>query len=134
LNHIQSTDGTESASSRGGERTRAALARVGQRENISKRLLLVDDEASIRATLPLILQQRGFHVNVAASVPEAIQKIQNHNFDAVLSDLNIGQPGDGFTVVRALRKVNPRCVAIILTGYPGFESAVEAFRRKSTTT
>jgi DNA-binding NtrC family response regulator len=120
LNHIQSTDGTESASSRGGERTRAALARVGQRENISKRLLLVDDEASIRATLPLILQQRGFHVNVAASVPEAIQKIQNHNFDAVLSDLNIGQPGDGFTVVRALRKVNPRCVAIILTGYPRF--------------
>jgi ActR/RegA family two-component response regulator len=73
----------------------------------------VDEEPSIRATLPLILGERGFDVRVAAAVPEAIQ---NHTVDAVLSDLKIGEPGDGFTIVRVIRQVNPDCVAVILTG------------------
>jgi DNA-binding NtrC family response regulator len=94
----------------------------------SKRLLFVDDEDSIRATLPLILQEHGFDVKSAASVAEALQKIQTHSFDIVLSDLNIHKPQDGFDVVRAMRKVNPRSVAIILTGYPAVENAVEALR------
>jgi DNA-binding NtrC family response regulator len=96
----------------------------------SKRLLFVDDEDSIRATLALILRARGFEVNVAATVPEAIDKIHHHAFDVLVSDLNIGEAGDGYTVVRAARKVNPRCVAIILTGYPAFETAVEGIRQE----
>ncbi len=96
----------------------------------SKRLLFVDDEDSIRATLPLILQARGFEVTVAATVPEAIDSIQRHEFDVLLSDLNIGEAGDGFTVVQAAREVNPQCIAIILTGYPGFESAVEGIQHE----
>ncbi len=96
----------------------------------SKRLLFVDDEDSIRATLPLILQSHGFDVTVAATVPEAIDSIQRQNFDVLLSDLNIGEAGDGYTVVQAAREVNPRCVAIILTGYPGFESAVEGIQHE----
>lgn len=94
------------------------------------RLLIVDDEESIRLTLPRILQERGFDVKVAASVPEAIQKIQDYEFDALLSDLNIGQQGDGFVVVRAMRQVNPHCVTVILTGYPGFETAVQGIRHQ----
>ena len=104
--------------------------RAFELENMSKRVLFVDDEDSIRATLPLILQQRGFHVNVAASVPEAVQIIQNETFDALLTDLNISEPGDGFKVVRAIRDVNPWCVTIILTGYPAFESAIDAIHEK----
>jgi two-component system response regulator RegA len=95
-----------------------------------KSLLFVDDEDSIRRTLPLVLQQRGFDVKVASSVAEAISKIQNSPFDVLLSDLNIGEEGDGFAVVRAARKVNSRCVTIILTGYPGFETAVEGIRHE----
>jgi two-component system, response regulator RegA len=90
-----------------------------------KRILFVDDEDSIRLTLPLVLQQRGFEVKVAGSVAEAVAKIKSNTFDVLLSDLNIGEAGDGFAVVRAIREVNAQCVAIILTGYPGFESAVE---------
>lgn len=112
------------------DRNMAALLREHPPENVSRRLLFVDDETSIRATLPVILRQRGFDVTVAASVPEAIQKIQNHEFDALLSDLNIGQPGGGYAVVRAIRRVNPDCVAIILTGDPAFESAVEGIQEK----
>jgi two-component system, response regulator RegA len=86
----------------------------------------VDDEEGIRHTLPLLLQQRGFDVRVAASVPEALSAIRTQEFDVLLSDLNIGKDGDGFTVVQAMRKVHPNCVTILLTGYPAFESAVQA--------
>jgi DNA-binding NtrC family response regulator len=92
----------------------------------SKRLLFVDDEEGIRTTLPTILERRGFDVRVAANVPEALSEIKNHQFDVLLSDLNIGEDGDGFTVIRAMRKAHPNCVAILLTGYPAFDSAVQA--------
>src|SRR5207247_5036977 len=40
--------------------------------------------------------------------------------------LPICQEGDGFTVVRAMRDANPDCVTVLLTGYPGFETALKA--------
>ena len=86
----------------------------------------MDDEEGIRRTLPLLLQERGFDVRVAASVAEALSEIRTHEFDILLSDLNIGEDGDGFTVVRAMRKACPNCVTVLLTGYPAFESAVQA--------
>jgi DNA-binding NtrC family response regulator len=93
---------------------------------LSKRLLFVDDEEGIRTTLPEILQRRGFEVRVAASVAEALSEIRTHKFDVLLSDLNIGEDGNGFTVIRAMRKAHPNCVAILLTGYPAFDTAVQA--------
>jgi len=93
---------------------------------LTKRLLFVDDEEGIRSTLPLLLQQRGFDVRVAANVPEALSEIRTHEFDVLLSDLNIGKDGDGFAVVQAMRNAHPNCVNILLTGYPAFESAVQA--------
>src|SRR5579884_1241858 len=91
----------------------------------SKRLLFVDDEPNIRATLPVILRKHGFEVDAAASVPEAQDKIHQEKFDVLLCDMNIAAAGDGYEVVRAMRKANPRCVAVVLTGYPDFESAVQ---------
>ena len=91
-----------------------------------KRLLFVDDEEGIRVTLPLLLQARGFDVRVAANVPEALSEIRSHKFDVLLSDLNIGKDDDGFSVVQAMRRAHPNCVTILLTGYPAFESALQA--------
>jgi CheY-like chemotaxis protein len=54
--------------------------------------------------------------------------MQSEEFDVLLTDLNIGQPGDGFTVVSAMRRTQPNAVTIILTGYPAFETALEAIR------
>ncbi|HEV2990432.1 MAG TPA: response regulator [Candidatus Angelobacter sp.] len=95
-----------------------------------KRLLFVDDEANIRLTLPAILEREGFDVTVASSVPEALATIQRSPFDILLSDLNIGQPGDGFTVVSAMRRIQPQATTFILTGYPDFESALIAIRNQ----
>ena len=95
-----------------------------------KRLLFVDDEPSIRLTLPPVLEGHGFAVTTAESVDDAIARIDRSRFDVLLSDLNIGQDGDGFQVVSAMKKRYPRCITIILTGYPAFESAVLAIRHQ----
>jgi len=92
------------------------------------KLLFVDDESAIRLTLAAILEQEGFEVKTAASVREAIELINKEAFDVLISDLNIGQPGDGFTVVSVMRRVQPDAVTLILTGYPDFESALRAIR------
>ena len=92
------------------------------------RVLFVDDEPGIRFTLPAILQQHGFQVTAAASVAEALQRLSSQSFDVLIADLNIGEPGDGFTVVSAMRRTQPKCVNIILTGYPAFEHALRAIR------
>jgi len=91
-----------------------------------KRLLFVDDEPSIRLTLAPILQQNGFEVRIAATVPEALGEIRSSRFDVLLSDLNISEAGDGFRIVRAMRQSQPHCVTVILTGYPALEPAAEA--------
>jgi ActR/RegA family two-component response regulator len=95
-------------------------------ERRHKRILFVDDEANIRATLPVILRKYGFEVRVASSVPEALHEIETHSFDLLLCDLNISTAGDGYNVVRAVRQANPRCATVILTGYPALETAVQS--------
>lgn len=95
-----------------------------------KRVLFVDDEPTIRVTLARILKNEGFDVTVADSVSAALRAIQNIEFDILLSDLNIGQPGDGFTVVSAMRRVQPGARTFIITGYPDFESARIAIRNQ----
>jgi len=94
------------------------------------RLLFVDDEEAIRLTLPAILQQEGFEVSVAASVPEALEIINHQSFEVLLTDLNIGGPADGFILVSAMRRIQPHAATFILTGYPDFQTALEAIRKQ----
>src|SRR6266480_8035456 len=54
-------------------------------EHLSKRLLFVDDEEGIRATLSLLLQARGFDVRVPPNAPEALPETRTHEFDVRLS-------------------------------------------------
>jgi ActR/RegA family two-component response regulator len=96
----------------------------------SVRLLFVDDEPSILLTLSAILANKGFDVTTAPSVPAALKLINSDKFDVLISDLNIGEPGDGFTVVSAMRRVQPEAATFILTGYPDFESALLAIRNQ----
>ncbi len=107
---------------------RGVSRRIATKREGGNELLFVDDEPSIRLTLPPLLQERGFHVQVAANVSEALAAIKAHRFDVLLSDINIDRESDGFTVVEAMRKANPDAVTILLTGYPAFESAVRSIR------
>jgi ActR/RegA family two-component response regulator len=95
---------------------------------MATRVLFVDDEAGIRKTLKIILEQHGFEVTTSSTVREALEQINHFTFEVLLSDLNIGQPGDGFTVVSAMRRVQPEAATFILTGYPDFDTALQAIR------
>lgn len=82
-------------------------------------------------TLPVVLNVHGYDVVTAASVPEALSIITSaQRFDVLISDLNMGHIADGFTVIHTMRKVNPQCINLILTGYPAFESALQALREQ----
>ncbi len=94
------------------------------------KILFADDEPAIRMTLPAILQQEGFEVSVAGTVAEALAYINRDSFDVLLADLNIGERGDGFTLISAMRRVQPHAVTLILTGYPDFETALQAIRNQ----
>jgi CheY-like chemotaxis protein len=60
---------------------------------------------------------------------DALALISHLHFDVLISDLNIGHPGDGFVVVSAMRRTQPDALTFILTGYPAFDTALEALRQ-----
>ena len=90
------------------------------------RVLLVDDSESIRNTLSMILESGGFDVIAAANVNDALKLIGSQVFDVLLSDLHMPGPGDGLTVVSAMRHSNPVAVTIIFSGYPEMKEAAAA--------
>jgi len=66
----------------------------------------------------------------AGTAAEALGLITQRKFDVLISDLNSGHPGDGFTVVSAMRRHQPEALRFILKGKPAFESAREAIREE----
>src|ERR1035441_9184416 len=71
------------------------------------RVLLVDDDESVRDTLSMVLEHSGFEVSSAPNVNQALALIGSQSFDALVTDLHMPQPGDGLTVVSAMRHSNP---------------------------
>jgi len=91
------------------------------------RILLVDDEESVRLTLEAVLRQEGYDVATAGSGAEALRSIREDRFDLLLTDLRIDEI-DGLTLLAAAQKRDPETVSILLTGYASLESAVQALR------
>ncbi|HWG20630.1 MAG TPA: response regulator [Terracidiphilus sp.] len=92
------------------------------------KVLCVDDDRAVLQSLKDVLIHSGFEVTAVATVRAALELIGRQPFDVLLADLNIGEPGDGLTVVSAMRRVQPKACTFILTGYPDLESAIQAIR------
>lgn len=90
------------------------------------KLLLVDDTELIRNALKIILQGNGFDVTAAANVNDALKLISQENFDVLISDLHMPLPGDGLTVVSAMRNANPKAVTLIYSSHPAMQQATDA--------
>lgn len=86
----------------------------------------MDDNDMVRTTLRAVLESNQFHVTPAANVGEALHLIDNEPFDVLLCDLHMPGAGDGFTVVSAMRHVNPQAVTLVFTGYPALQQAMDA--------
>jgi CheY-like chemotaxis protein len=90
------------------------------------KILLVDDDEVVRWSLGRVLEQSGFNVTVAASVPEALKLISSEIYDVLLTDLHMPGAGDGLTVVSAMRHANPKAITLLLTAFPEMEAASHA--------
>lgn len=83
------------------------------------RVLVVDDEESIRTLIDRVLSRQGFKVETAADGQRAIEKIAQGQFDAIVLDLMMPRV-DGFSVLRHLIATNPELVAktVVATAFP----------------
>jgi CheY-like chemotaxis protein len=95
------------------------------------RILLAEDDDAVRDMLQTTLERDGFEVVAVANVRDALHYIATENFDALLSDLHMPHPGDGFTVVSAMRHTHPQAVTLVLSGYPAIDEALSAIRMQA---
>jgi len=93
---------------------------------VAHRILLVDDDDAVRDMMTVTLEHKGFEVVAAASVTEALKHISTESFDVLITDLHMPNPGDGFTVVTAMRHSQPNALTLLVSGYPDVQSALAA--------
>lgn len=101
------------------------LAAGDTRDRANGRVLLVDDDASVRALLRRVVRQEGYAFTEAASVPEALGVLDEGGVDVVVSDIELGELS-GVDLLRALRRRRLDHPLIFLTGRPSLESATAA--------
>ena len=88
---------------------------------------VIDDEPIILEVLGQLLTSEGYEVESSSSGEEALQKYESRTFDLVLLDLMM--PGmSGLDVLRALQRIQPEALVIIITAYASVESAIEAMK------
>src|ERR1700720_3039451 len=90
------------------------------------RVLIVEDDDSVRSMLQEGFQRDGFEVVVASNVRDALSHIAAEPFDVLLSDLHMPLAGDGFTLVSAMRHTHPDALTVVLSGYPALDEAMSA--------
>jgi two-component system response regulator PilR (NtrC family) len=91
------------------------------------RVLIVDDEPSLREMLRIVLGRDGYRVTVAASGREAVDVIGRSPFDLLISDIRMGDVG-GVDVLRAAKAANRDMVVFMMTAFASTDTAVEAMR------
>ena len=91
------------------------------------RILIVDDEKSIRLTLREFLREQGHEVAIAEDADVALGRLKEQGFDVVVSDIVLPRI-TGVELLRALREAAPTVKVIMMTGDPSLETAAEAVR------
>jgi NtrC-family two-component system response regulator AlgB len=92
------------------------------------RVLIVDDEPSIRRTTRIAVESSGHTASEAPNAAKAIKAAEDEGFDAVFLDLKLGAD-DGMAVLDHLTKLDPAPAVILFTAYANIATAVEAMRR-----
>ena len=91
------------------------------------KILVVDDEQSLRDFLAIMLKKEGHDVVTAEDGTHAMNAVQSEIFDLVISDVKM--PGiDGIGVLKSVKEISPETVVIMITAYATAETAVEAMK------
>jgi excisionase family DNA binding protein len=89
------------------------------------RVLVVDDEASIRDLLSKTLTLAEYHVDTIGDARAALDRLRVEPYDLLVADLKMPSV-DGLTLIREAKRFQPHLRAIIITGYSSEASAIEA--------
>ena len=90
------------------------------------RILVIDDEPSLRDVLKLGLARSGFEVGTAASQAEAVARL-DESWDLVVTDLQLPD-GDGLAILRHVKEVAPETAVVVLTAHGSADTAVAAMK------
>ena len=101
------------------------LAGAGQERG---RVLVVDDEETIREMLAEFLELEGYHVATAPDGMAAVDALTASHFDLVLTDLKMPRMG-GISLLEQVSKHSPSTMAVIMTGFGTVETAIDAMKR-----
>jgi len=91
------------------------------------RILIVDDDEAMRDACRQVLAPEGFSLQEALSGDGALEAIRRESFALVILDLKMPGVG-GIEILRRLQQESPDTAAVVITGYPSVESAVEAMK------
>lgn len=91
------------------------------------RILVVDDEFAITASLELLLRRQGYEVETCDNGERALELLGGGHFDLMLADL-IMRPIDGLALLRRARELQPHLAVIMMTGFASAETAVESMK------
>ncbi len=92
------------------------------------RILIVDDEKSIRESIRMILEAEGYDTALAENGEKGIEAFRAGGIDAVLLDIKMPPGKDGMEVLSELRRLDPAVPVVMISGHGTFETAVEATR------
>jgi two-component system, NtrC family, response regulator PilR len=91
------------------------------------RILVVDDERSMRELLMIVLRREGHQVHLAEDGKTAVAMLERHAVDVLISDIRM--PGmSGVDVLREAKRIDPDIVGIMITAFASTDTAVEALR------
>ncbi len=99
-----------------------------EKNHYSARILIVDDEESIRQTFEIFLYSEGYRfVKTVKTFDEAIEAVTGEEYDLVISDIVLKGPC-GTDLLKELRGLGVKCPVVMITGFPNLESASESIR------
>ncbi len=90
------------------------------------KILVVDDDQSMRTTLSLLLKAEGHEVAEASSEKEAMKRIRKESFDLVITDLRMEERDSGIRVLREVKRLCPGTEVIVATAFGSISTAIEA--------
>ena len=90
-------------------------------------MLIVDDELSVRDSLHKWFKEEGYEVGTAESASEALSRLAEKQWDIALLDIKM-RGTDGIELQRRMHEIDPRLIAIMMTGYASVETAVAAMK------
>ncbi|MBI1823658.1 MAG: sigma-54-dependent Fis family transcriptional regulator, partial [Nitrospirae bacterium] len=92
------------------------------------KILIVDDEKSMREFLGIVLSNEGYAVTTASDGEEAIQQIGKDIFDLVITDIKMPKMS-GLDVLKGVKEVSPDTLVLMITAFATTETAIEAMKQ-----